>query len=37
MFSRMILDWSMVGHRKTGLGVDAVAMAVHRRGEASRA
>ncbi len=31
-FSRMILGWSMASHRKTDLVVDAVTMAVHRRG-----
>jgi putative transposase len=30
--SRMILGWSMASHRKTDLVVDAVTMAVHRRG-----
>ena len=32
VFSRMILGWSMASHRKTDLVVDAVTMAVHRRG-----
>ena len=32
VFSRMILGWSMASHRKTNLVVDAVTMAVHRRG-----
>jgi putative transposase len=32
VFSRMILGWSMAHHRKTDLVVDAVTMAVHRRG-----
>jgi putative transposase len=32
VFSRMVIGWSMASHRKTGLVVDAVAMAVHRRG-----
>jgi putative transposase len=32
VFSRMILGWSMASHRKTDLVVDAVAIAVHRRG-----
>jgi putative transposase len=30
--SRMVIGWSMASHRKTDLVVDAVAMAVHRRG-----
>lgn len=32
VFSRMVLGWSMAGHRKTDLVCDAVAMAVARRG-----
>jgi len=32
VFSRMVLGWSMAHHRKTDLVVDAVTMAVHRRG-----
>lgn len=32
VFSRMVLGWSMASHRKTQLVVDAVTMAVHRRG-----
>jgi putative transposase len=32
VFSRMIIGWSMASHRKTDLVVDAVTMAVHRRG-----
>ena len=32
VFSRMVLSWSMASHRKTDLVVDAVTMAVHRRG-----
>ena len=32
VFSRMVLGWSMASHRKAALVVDAVAMAVHRRG-----
>jgi putative transposase len=32
VFSRMVIGWSMASHRKTDLVVDAVAMAVHRRG-----
>jgi putative transposase len=32
VFSRRVLGWSMSGDRKTRLVVDAVAMAVHRRG-----
>ena len=32
VYSRMILGWSMASHRKTDLVVDAVTMAVHRRG-----
>jgi putative transposase len=32
VFSRMILGWSMASHRKSDLVVDAVTMAVHRRG-----
>jgi putative transposase len=32
VFSRMVIGWSMARHRKTDLVVDAVAMAVHRRG-----
>jgi putative transposase len=32
VFSRMVLGWSMASHRKTQLVVDAVAMAVARRG-----
>ncbi len=32
VFSRLILGWSMASHRKTDLVVDAVTMAVHRRG-----
>lgn len=32
VFSRMVLGWSMASHRKTDLVVDAVAMAVQRRG-----
>ena len=32
VYSRMILGWSMASHRKTDLVVDAVSMAVHRRG-----
>jgi putative transposase len=32
VFSRIILGWSMASHRKTDLVVDAVTMAVHRRG-----
>jgi putative transposase len=32
VFSRMVIGWSMASHRKTGLVVDAVTMAVHRRG-----
>jgi putative transposase len=32
VFSRMVLGWSMASHRKTELVVDAVTMAVHRRG-----
>lgn len=32
VFSRMVLGWSMASHRKTDLVVDAVTMAVHRRG-----
>ena len=33
VFSRLVVGWSMAGHRKTDLVVDAVAMAVHRRGD----
>jgi putative transposase len=32
VFSRMVLGWSMASNRKTDLVVDAVTMAVHRRG-----
>ncbi len=32
VFSRMVLGWSMASHRKTDLVVDAVSMAVARRG-----
>jgi len=32
VFSRMVLGWSMASHRKTDLVVDAVTMAVSRRG-----
>ena len=32
VFSRLVLGWSMASHRKTDLVVDAVTMAVHRRG-----
>ena len=32
VFSRLILGWLMASHRKTDLVVDAVTMAVHRRG-----
>ncbi len=32
VFSRMVIGWSMASHRKTELVVDAVTMAVHRRG-----
>ena len=32
VFSRKVLGWSMASHRKTDLVVDAVTMAVHRRG-----
>ena len=32
VFSRMVLGWSMASHRKTDLVVDAVTMAVGRRG-----
>jgi putative transposase len=32
VFSRMVIGWSMASHRKTDLVVDAVAMAVARRG-----
>jgi putative transposase len=32
VFSRMVLGWSMASHRKTDLVVDAVTMAVQRRG-----
>ena len=32
VFSRMVLGWSMASHRKTDLVVDAVSMAVQRRG-----
>ncbi len=32
VFSRMVIGWSMAAHRRTDLVVDAVAMAVHRRG-----
>jgi putative transposase len=32
VFSRMVLGWSMASHRKSDLVVDAVTMAVHRRG-----
>jgi putative transposase len=32
VYSRMVLGWSMASHRKTDLVVDAVTMAVHRRG-----
>jgi putative transposase len=32
VFSRMVLGWSMASHRKTDLVVDAVSMAVTRRG-----
>lgn len=32
VFSRMVIGWSMASHRKTDLVVDAVNMAVHRRG-----
>jgi putative transposase len=32
VFSRMVIGWSMTSHCKTDLVVDAVAMAVHRRG-----
>lgn len=32
VYSRMILGWSMASHRKSDLVVDAVTMAVHRRG-----
>ncbi len=32
VFSRLIVGWSMASHRKTGLVVDAVTMAVVRRG-----
>ena len=32
VYSQMILGWSMASHRKTDLVVDAVTMAVHRRG-----
>lgn len=32
VFSRMVIGWSMASHRKTDLVVDAVTMAVHRRG-----
>lgn len=32
VFSRMVIGWSMSSHRKTDLVVDAVTMAVHRRG-----
>jgi len=32
VFSRLIVGWSMAIHRKTDLVVDAVTMAVHRRG-----
>ncbi|MGR7026222.1 IS3 family transposase [Geodermatophilus sp. URMC 62] len=34
VFSRMVIGWSMASHRKTDLVVDAVTMAVHRRGGA---
>jgi len=32
VYSRMVIGWSMASHRKTDLVVDAVAMAVGRRG-----
>jgi putative transposase len=32
VYSRMVLGWSMASHRKSDLVVDAVTMAVHRRG-----
>nr|WP_222273294.1 IS3 family transposase [Modestobacter marinus] len=32
VFSRMVIGWSMASRRRTDLVVDAVAMAVHRRG-----
>jgi putative transposase len=32
VYSRLVLGWSMASHRKTDLVVDAVAMAVNRRG-----
>ena len=32
VFSRLVIGWSMASHRKSDLVVDAVAMAVHRRG-----
>jgi len=32
VFSRLVIGWSMASHRKTDLVVDAVTMAVHRRG-----
>jgi len=32
VFSRMVLGWSMASHRKTDLVIDAVTMAVSRRG-----
>jgi putative transposase len=32
VFSRRVLGWSMASHRKSDLVVDAVSMAVHRRG-----
>ena len=32
VFSRLVIGWSMARHRKTDLVVDAVTMAVHRRG-----
>jgi putative transposase len=32
VFSRLVIGWSMASHRKTDLVVDAVIMAVHRRG-----
>jgi len=32
VFSRKVLGWSMASHRKTDLVVDAVTMAMHRRG-----
>ncbi len=34
VYSRMVLGWSMASHRKSELVIDAVVMAVHRRGGA---